>query len=637
MINSLLNRYKAKSSSIKLYDDYGNIVNYPQEIAEKFNNYFSTIADKLKSQTCTSENLVNNHKTFMCNPVSNSIYLMPTHATEINDTINSLKLKTTSDTKIKALKAAATIPSFNHILTSIVNLSFENGVFPTQLKLAKVVPIHKNGSKTEVSNYRPISLLPTFSKIFEKLMHSRVYHFLESNKSLCDTQYGFRSGRSCEHALLVAQNEILASLSNKQISLLLLIDFSKAFDMVDHNILLDKLYYYGIRGIAHKWFQSYLHDRKQYVTIKGKSSSTSSLNYSVPQGSILGPLLFIIYINDIPNISKTVKFVLYADDANIIITANSIHEIESQFSELGNALTKWVSCNGLSLNIKKTQYMIFTRKRNLNFESFIPKIDNIPIERKNVTRFLGVLVDDKLSWTQQIAALKSKMSRYIGIAYKLRSILPISARQKIFNSQVQCHLNYCSLVWGTSCKSNIDTLFQTQKKAMRSIMPGHVNYYYKDGVCPSHTKPAFTDLKILTVQNVILKNILIFINKIHNFPSMLPLSVKSTISCYAPSPNSVSDYDYNSDWYSTYNTKPYNSSTFFKGPLLYTDIITKHPLLLTNTSIHSFKKNVKKHLLEVQCSGNIQEWEPTNFTLANIPGLRSSKRLKMQNHQITIH
>ena len=147
--------------------------------------------------------------------------------------------------------------------------------------------------------------------------------------------------------------------------------------------------------------------------------------------------------------------------------------------------------------------MIFTRRRNLNIQSFIPKIANRPIEHKTVTRFLGVLVDDKFTWKQQIAALKLKMSRYIGIAYKLRSILPISARQKIFNSQVQCHLNYCSLVWGTSCKSNIDALFQTQKKAMRSIMPGHVNYYYKDGVCPSHPKPSFTELNILTVQNVI--------------------------------------------------------------------------------------------------------------------------------------
>ena len=182
-----------------------------------------------------------------------------------------------------------------------------------------------------------------------------------------------------------------------------------------------------------------------------------------------------------------------------------MREIESQFVELNNTLGKWVSHNGLSLNIKKTNYMIFTRKRKLDTNTFIPKIANIPIERKTVARFLGVLIDDKLSWTHHIAALKTKMSRYIGIAYKLRNIIPLTARKNIFNSQVQSHLNYCSLVWGSSSKSNVESVFTTQKKAMRSIMPGYVNYYYKDGICPSHTKSSFNDLGILTVHNVILK------------------------------------------------------------------------------------------------------------------------------------
>ena len=160
-------------------------------------------------------------------------------------------------------------------------------------------------------------------------MHCRLVNFLKENNALHEMQYGFRHRRSCEHALLAAKNEILASLTKKQTALLLLIDFSKAFDMVDHDILLDKLYHYGVRGVAHKWFKSYLTNRKQYVNIKGHKSTTKELKYSVPQGSILGPLLFIIYINDIPNIHKIAKFILYADDANIIINGANIHEIES--------------------------------------------------------------------------------------------------------------------------------------------------------------------------------------------------------------------------------------------------------------------------------------------------------------------
>ena len=165
-------------------------------------------------------------------------------------------------------------------------------------------------------------------------MYTRVYDFLSQNNILNENQFGFRKGRSCEQALLTAQNEILKSLSKKQISLLLLIDFSKAFDMVDHNILLDKLYNYGIRGIAHDWLKSYLAGRTQYVTISGKSSSNRNMLYGVPQGSILGPLLFIIYINDIHNISENCTFILYADDANILISGRNIAEVEEIFNSL---------------------------------------------------------------------------------------------------------------------------------------------------------------------------------------------------------------------------------------------------------------------------------------------------------------
>ena len=172
------------------------------------------------------------------------------------------------------------------------------------MKVARVIPIFKEGSKADVSNYRPISLLNTFSKIYEKLMYTRIMLFLESNNSLYEGQYGFRSGRSCEHAILNAQNLLLESLSKQQVSLLLLIDFSKAFDMVEHSILIEKLEHYGIRGPVLKWLKSYLSNRSQFVSTNGTDSSTLVLEHGVPQGSILGPLIFIIYINHIPEISK---------------------------------------------------------------------------------------------------------------------------------------------------------------------------------------------------------------------------------------------------------------------------------------------------------------------------------------------
>ncbi len=200
-------------------------------------------------------------------------------------------------------------------------------------------------------------------------------------------------------------------------SLLLLIDYSKAFDMVDHNILLRKLNHYGIRGTALKWMESYLENRTQFVSIDGTNSREQNMKYGVPQGSILGPLLFIIYINDLPEIFPLARFILYADDANIILTANNIEEIYEKLIQLSKTLLNWVSCNGLALNLKKTNYMIFSSRRLELPTSLI--ISDTLIERKTEAKFLGIIIDEKLTWSRHIKALQSKMCRYIGVMYKI--------------------------------------------------------------------------------------------------------------------------------------------------------------------------------------------------------------------------
>ena len=356
---------------------------------------------------------------------------------ETYNIIKNFKNKSTLDIRISSLKIANTSIKFADTLAKIIDKSFTEGVFPEQLKSARVVPIHKEGLRT---------LLASISKVYEKLMHSRIINFLDSNNSLYDMQYGFRSGRSCEHALLKAQHILLESLSKKQISLLLLIDFSKAFDMVEHTILLRKLEHYGIRGLALKWMTSYLNNRSQFVSLSGVNSSIKHMQYGVPQGSILGPLLFIIYINDLPNIFNRAKFILYADDANIIINGANIADIVQQLNELCNILPYWVISNGLALNLKKTKYMLFSRQNIELPDEF--KILNKKIDRVKEVRFLGVIVDEKLNWSAHIKTLKSKKSRYIGILCKIKKLLPIQAKMQIFQSLIQSHLNYCSIVWG---------------------------------------------------------------------------------------------------------------------------------------------------------------------------------------------
>lgn len=626
MINSLLNRNRKKVSITKLIDENGDIINTPLDIAENFNKFFSEIATKLKTETGTRTGPVGDRDyiKFLQPQIESSIYLRPVETEEINEIINKFENKTTSDTKISALKIANGSHSFQCVLANVISISFEQGLFPEQLKTAKVVPIHKDGSKFDVKNYRPISLLPTFSKIYEKTMHKRIYDFMDAKNILYDLQYGFRRGRSCEQALMKAQHTILDALNRKEIALLLLIDFSKAFDMVDHEILLEKLNRYGIRGNALEWMKSYLQNREQYVSISGRNSIKRQLSYGVPQGSILGPLLFIIYINDMPKVHKLAKFVLYADDANIILTGKNIEEIHQQVELLTKTLTDWVDCNGLKLNLKKTCFMIFSpHKTNIEYDL---RMSNVNIERKSTARFLGVLINEKLNWAQHIAALRNKMARHIGVMYKLKGIIPLAARLNIFHSFVQSHVNYCSLIWGFSSRSNIESIFSAQKKGIRAVIPGFANYFYKDGQTPHHTKSAFTKYGVLSVQNIIAKNALIFMYKLHTQPQSLPPSIAEIFPADAPTYGST--HVTSSEWLKKYSSGGYNKSIFYKGPLLYVDFANN---ALCSTFPNTYKRMVKTLLLSAQSGGDPNEWQYTNHKLYSLAGLRRSKRNKLEH------
>ena len=219
---------------------------------------------------------------------------------------------------------------FSYWLTQLVNLSFEVGVFPDMLKSAKVTPIHKKESKLNHLNYRPISLLSVFSKIFEKLIYSRIYLFLTKNKLISNKQFGFRSNYSTNHALVSITERIKSLLDDTQFVCGIFIDLEKAFDTVNHEILCDKLNYYGLRGNVNKLIQSYLTNRKQFVSINGQDSEIRDINYGVPQGSSLGPLLFLIYIND------------FADDTYILFGNKKLKAIETVM----NTELKRVSLHG---------------------------------------------------------------------------------------------------------------------------------------------------------------------------------------------------------------------------------------------------------------------------------------------------
>ena len=266
--------------------------------------------------------------------------------------------------------------------------------------------------------------------------------------------------------------------------------------------------------------------------------------------------------------------------------------------------------------------MIFSRSRTDLSSPLI--ISNTLIERKEEARFLGVIIDESLTWTQHIRTVVSKMARYVGIMYKIKKLLPLSARLQIYHSLVQSHINYCVLVWGFSCRSNIEAIFTKQKKGIRAVIPGFINYKYKNGKLPGHTKPAFSEFKILTIQNLIVLNSLIFILKTRIFPSLLPFSVRSTIS--KDSPTAGSTHETCENWLKIYDNTYFNKSIFYKGPLLSaTCKINENIPISSFISLKLYKKNVKHAILTIQGSLDSDIWKNDNFVLYNISGLRASR------------
>ena len=287
------------------------------------------------------------------------------------------------------------------------------------------MPIHKGGPADELNNYRPISLLSVFDKIFEKLMHKRLYNFLESQNILFDNQFGFRKNNSTSYALIQITERIKETIDKKKYGCGIFIDLRKAFDTVNHEILLNKLDHYGIRGTALHWFHSYLSDRKQFVFHNGESSKLQSINCGVPQGSVLGPLLFLLYINDLPNVSNILQFYLFADDTNIYYEANSLENLELIINRELKKLHTWLIVNRLSLNIDKTNFVVFHPFNKPLTQKITLKIQKNAISEKDNVKYLGILIDSTLSWINHIDNISTKVSKSIGLLYKIRNFVDI--------------------------------------------------------------------------------------------------------------------------------------------------------------------------------------------------------------------
>lgn len=459
----------------------------------------------------------------------------------------------------------------------------KEGVFPEVLKIGKVVPIFKSGDKHDVNNYRPISLLSIFSKIFEKALKSRITGFMESFKILSPYQYGFRSGASTSVAVLdlVSSIESYKDLGNHSIALFL--DLRKAFDMVDHKLLLCKLEHYGIRGPALLLLSSYLHDRIQFTVLQNNESLPKAINCGVPQGSVLGPLLFLIFINDLCN-SSNANIRLFADDTVVVVSHRDLNILSQHANEAIENVYSWMTNNKLLLNPEKTTAMFFHNRKKTN-EVITPSIKlkgiNIPIA-SNV-KYLGFIIDNELSFRLHLSQLEIKLRKWVGVFWKIGCFLDKKTKYIVYNSLFCSHVLYGLEVFGNTSKTALKKLQTLQNRAVKAL-------FRLPKLYPSIE--IINTLGIQSINTLFLVRASLMLWKIHK------LLIHYNIHVIFINPTTQFGHKYNtrgqSDFKLAFNKSSFTSSISFQLFLLW-NTLPSH--IKEENSFCKYKIQISKHFL----------------------------------------
>ena len=594
-------------------------------IANEFNKYFNSIAAKL-NQSITDQHLEESRlptfEDYLMPTNQNSMFLEDCTSEEIQLIISEFDNNKASDIPVHVIKKSGHVTS--PILAKYFNILMTEGIFPEVLKIGKVTPIYKKDSPEEIGNYRPVSILPIFGKIFEKVMYNRIYSFATSQKLLNQNQFGFRKGHSTSHAINHSVSVINNSIKNLKHTLGIFIDLSKAFDTIDHKTLLTKLDRYGIRGSANNLIKSYLTNRTQYTEALGEKSDQLVIQFGVPQGSVLGPLLFIMYINDITNCSSLGTFIMFADDTNIFVEGNTAEEAYNKANTLLKSLHKYMVLNKLHINLSKCCYIHFKPRKckkapeNPTLELLI---DDFSIKKTNETKFLGVIIDKDLTWEPHILSLKRKLNYATATLNRISNCLPKQINRELYYTLFESHLSYCISVWGGATQGRISKLWTAQKYCIRILFGDKEAYLDKFRTCArvrplesqkldekffvlEHTKPLFKNQKILSVHNIYYY---------HTFMETLKiLKLRSPISIH-------SSYNISNRKPTMLIVPPDSSNTFTnRSTSIWNTVAPKLKVHDFSISISSIRGKIKSLLLSLQHRENQYDWTKEDYNIEKL-------------------
>ena len=588
LLNSIISSKKKSHSVPEIFTDDKKSYVGSAEIAEGFNDFFVNVGPRLSSYIPDSNV---SFETYLKEPSKENFVFANITPEIILETVSKLKPKNSSGKdNISTKLLMEIVNSIVFPLAHLFNLSFKTGYIPSDYKCAKIIPIFKTDEKDKFNNYRPISILPALSKLLEKIAATQMFKYLNKFDIFYQHQYGFRPKHDTNQPLLHLMNKIYENLNKPQpeFTLGIFLDLKKAFDCCDLNILLKKLEYYGFKNVANTWFQNYLCNRTQYVCINGIFSKEKTVVCGVPQGSVLGPLLFLIYINDLP-LATSFFTNLFADDTSFLKSSPHIETLVTDANFELKKAAAWFQANRLTLNVSKTKFMIF-RNKNMHFDpkNCKLKIGNEILERigtdctNKYFKFVGLKIDEFLNWDYQIEHVSNKIASSIFALNQIKNILPINIRLLVYNALVRPHIEYGIITWGGVKNAKLQKIKSLQKRAIRAV---------NNSAFKAHSDPIFFRLELLNLDDTYKLGVLSFMHKC--FYENLPTSFNDMFNSLAE-PNRTKSYKLERVLFKTLECFP---SALF--PKLWNSIELE---LKETKSAKLFKRKVFKNYLDSYAS-----------------------------------